>query len=426
MAGCLMRQNSRAGIKMRVCQASVGGARMIRENLLMRWVWVLVLLGAVAVPVYAAKHVTAAQMEKEVNALSSSKKSDSDIATQIGWMELSERVSEAEMARLLPRFKTGSQAALALRLLADRAEFLDLPSSDVPTIAAPDEASQAKILEAARGKVLASLPALPNFLATRTTIRFDDSAHLLKENTWPVRTGLHLVDTSSSEVSLSDEVERQTANKESAAWKNETGISSTGEFGSVLGQMILSDTASYKPSWSHWEDTGLGRAAVFHYEVPRSVSHFEVIGYVPQAGAGGRGGGRRPGQAAAGRANVGLQDMQKIDIKSGYHGSLWIDPETGTILRITMDAEMTRGAPFRRSAILVQYGRVKIGDLNFMVPVRSVALSNTVNEEGALRGDGPTEWLNETLFTGYRRFATTTKIIAGSETPVPQSSGDSK
>ncbi len=62
--------------------------------------------------------------------------------------------------------------------------------------------------------------------------------------------------------------------------------------------------------------------------------------------------------------------------KPGYHGSLWVDPVTGTILRITMDAGTKGSAQFKR-----------------------------------------TQWLNESLFTSYHRFATTTKIVKGTAAP---------
>ena len=35
-------------------------------------------------------------------------------------------------------------------------------------------------------------------------------------------------------------------------------------------------------------------------------------------------------------------------------------------------------------------------------------------------GDAPTEWLNESQFTGYHNFAATTRIAKDSATPQPQ------
>ena len=49
------------------------------------------------------------------------------------------------------------------------------------------------MLDAARNYVAQTLPRLPDFLATRTINRYDDSPQALKKGAWPVRAGLHLV-----------------------------------------------------------------------------------------------------------------------------------------------------------------------------------------------------------------------------------------
>jgi hypothetical protein len=67
--------------------------------------------------------------------------------------------------------------------------------------------------------------------------------------------------------------------------------------------------------------------------------------------------------------------------------------------------------------MLVQYGAAEIGGSRFILPVRSAALSKVAISADASTGDAPSEWLNETLFTGYHRFASTTRILTGDEAP---------
>jgi hypothetical protein len=83
-----------------------------------------------------------------------------------------------------------------------------------------------------------------------------------------------------------------------------------------------------------------------------------------------------------------------------------------------MEADLKSSDPFRRAAILVEYGTVQIADSTFICPVRSLALSIAAFDVQAGSGDAPTQWLNETLFTGYHRFAGTTRVLA--DTPPPQ------
>jgi hypothetical protein len=49
--------------------------------------------------------------------------------------------------------------------------------------------------------------------------------------------------------------------------------------------------------------------------------------------------------------------------------------------------------------------------------VRSLALSLAAADAQANSGDAPTQWLNETLFTGYHRFASTTRVLTDTAAP---------
>jgi VWFA-related protein len=388
----------------------------------------LVLLASLTSIAGASKRVTVAQLEQALTAAHTAHKPDAEIARQIGGLELSERLTEATLNRLATYLDAGSQAALALQLLADQSAFLDPPSSDIPSTAAPDDAAQQRMIEAARRYVAQTVPRLPNLFAIRTTNRYDDSPYEVKKGGWPVRSGLHLVNTSSREISIFDERTNQSRNASSANWQTQSGLVSGGEFGSTLS-MILSDTVTGKVAWSHWEKTPTGQVAVFQYSVPSSASHFEVINSLQRQasleGTATPSVGSRQGSGIETKPSGGGSNTSTFLTRPGYHGSLWVDPVTGSILRITMDADTKGSAQFRRAAITVQYGPVQIGESEFICPVRSLALSIAVNGANLdpltrMPGDAPTQWLNESLFTGYHRFAATTKIVNDTAPPPPQ------
>ena len=279
------------------------------------------------------------------------------------------------------------------------------------------------MLAAARSYVAQTLPRLPNLLATQTTNRYDDSPQEAKKGGWQVRAGLHLVDTSSREISVYEETANRSATVASARWQEQVGLTSGGEFASTLG-MILTDTLKGKVTWSHWEQSAVGQTAVFHYSVPRSASHFEVIGVL-----------QRQAALEGSPAQIGNSRVSGIEVKPssisksstfvtrpGYHGSLWLDPATGSILRVTVEVDSKESVPFQRAAILVQYGPVQIGDSEFICPLRSVALSTApagANLDPLTRipGDAPTQWVNESMFTNYRRFGSTVRVVPGVQTP---------
>ena len=60
--------------------------------------------------------------------ISAEHKPDGEIARQIASMKLSERLTEATLGRLNVHLDRGSQAVLALQLLADQSAFLDPPA----------------------------------------------------------------------------------------------------------------------------------------------------------------------------------------------------------------------------------------------------------------------------------------------------------
>src|SRR5271155_243595 len=134
----------------------------------------LVLLASLASIAGASKRVTVAQLEQVLTAAHTAHKPDAEIARQIAGLELSERLTEDTLNRLAAYLDAGSQAALALQLLADQSAFLDPPASEIPSTAAPDDAAQRRMIEAARSYVARTVPQLPNLFAILTTNRYDD------------------------------------------------------------------------------------------------------------------------------------------------------------------------------------------------------------------------------------------------------------
>ncbi len=383
----------------------------------------LALITALTLASEGAKRITVAQLTQTLTAEVDGHKPDAEIAHKIAGMDLSERLTEATLALVAVTLKSDPQALSALQLLADQSAFLDPPANELPAAPAPDGPTQERVLAAARSYVAQTLPRLPNLLATQTTNRYDDSPQEAKKGGWQVRAGLHLVDTSSREISVYEETANRSATVASARWQEQVGLTSGGEFASTLG-MILTDTLKGKVTWSHWEQSAVGQTAVFHYSVPRSASHFEVIGVL-----------QRQAALEGSPAQIGNSRVSGIEVKPssisksstfvtrpGYHGSLWLDPATGSILRVTVEVDSKESVPFQRAAILVQYGPVQIGDSEFICPLRSVALSTApagANLDPLTRipGDAPTQWVNESMFTNYRRFGSTVRVVPGVQTP---------
>ena len=98
----------------------------------------------------------------------------------------------------------------------------------------------------------------------------------------------------------------------------------------------------------------------------------------------------------------------------GYHGELYLDPASGAIERVTLEAELGETEVVRKAAISVEYGPVDIGGTTYICPARSVAISQDMNRPGkTIGGAMPVTRINETRFTGYHRFGSTCAFWRG-------------
>jgi hypothetical protein len=133
----------------------------------MRWSCISVLLTATSAPLWASKHLTAAQLQQALNKAISTRKPDAEIARQVSGFELTEQLTEATLGHLEKTLVSGSQTKQALELLADRSAFLEPPANELPQAPIPESAEQLRILSAARRYSSQTLPRLPDFFATR-------------------------------------------------------------------------------------------------------------------------------------------------------------------------------------------------------------------------------------------------------------------
>jgi hypothetical protein len=59
----------------------------------------------------------------------------------------------------------------------------------------------------------------------------------------------------------------------------------------------------------------------------------------------------------------------------GYHGELFVDPETGIIVRLVTKADLKNTDPVQQEDIRVDYGPVDINGKQFIVPISSDILT---------------------------------------------------
>src|SRR5947207_9337742 len=285
-----------------------------------RWGLVAVVLG-MTLPAWSAERVTVAEAEQILAA--SASLPDADVAARLSQLHLAERFSSARVAHWRAALH-GAKAQRALLGLADRSAFLTLPSDEIPAKTAPDIPEQRRILGLAATYVGKAIPQLPRFYAARTTVHFEDSPGSAAD---AIEGGsLRAVKLSKTTVQYRDgqEIAEPGAEKAATTKTRDEGLKTWGAFGPVLG-LVLVDAAENKLAWSHWEQGASGPVAVFRYSVLRDKSHYEV-------------------RYCCIAASYGMES-NSFNVMSGYHGEIAVDPGSGIIVRLTLQAELSASDP---------------------------------------------------------------------------------
>jgi hypothetical protein len=381
-----------------------------------------------ALPAGAARRVSVAELEQLLAAVHGQQ--DNKVAHKIDGLELTERVSYARLTKWKAEFPE-QLIQEALIKISDGSAFEGAAAEDVPDTPMPDREEQNQMLMKAMNYTVDTLHRLPNFTATRRTTSFGTGPQVVhaehyeakpdkqseQVNTAGVDSGdnnfgkFHAIGNWSVPVTYRDGAEVIDDGQEQSG-RASRGLSSIGEFGPILN-VVLSDASQGKLTWSHWERGENGDYCVFRYTVPEEHSHYGVD------------------QGFLGRA---------MRTYPGYHGEIGIDPATGSILRISMDADFPMPQPrsganpmlmvFREqlegriASIEVEYGAVKIGGNSYLCPVHSITLSRTHAMENLSHYSDRSAFnmitrLNDVVFTDYHIFRSESRIL-----PVASTGGD--
>lgn len=383
---------------------------------------------AMALPAMGARRVTVEQLRQLITAQQAASKSDGDTASKLASLELTERLSVPTLSKMKGELKPGPKTEQALDLLADCSSFLPPPDSELPATAKPDMAAQRAMINGAMTYIAGTLRHLPDFLATRVTRSFDDSPLVVGHSGYAPGADLHLVGSFSRVITYRNGREVPDSEAAAAGGKQKpaagpAGLSSWGEFGPVLA-VVLTDMTKGKVTWSRWESASTGEVAVYHFTVPKDASHF-VVDYccIWKSLNDVRVWGSQNDQRVA-----KPQDDRPASYRGtpAYHGDLTLDPATGAILRVTVEAELASSDLIARAVIAVQYDKVDIGGQSYLCPVRSVAISADRNRPGGVAGESTLTRVNEVSFTDYHRFGTQMRMLPDTTDKPAPSAGSGK
>jgi VWFA-related protein len=340
------------------------------------------------------QRVTAAGLERIAD--SARRESDGEAARQLSKLELTERLSGAKLTSLTEELR-GKKTRQALEVLADAATFLEPPPAEIPVDAPPDQSAQQHILALAGAYLNHAMTKLPDFFATRMTVEYGETPAYDEGNTRLKAVPLHVTEHSRATVLYRQGAEVMDA-VAGRRVKQNRGLLTNGTFGPLLRVVQNAMDLSGAVTWSRWEQDAGGRRAVFRYRVPAERSLYAVNGCCLPSGDGSSG----------------------FAIKPGYYGEIAIDPASGAILRVEVEADLKGFVPLKQSDIMVSYGPVAIGGKVYILPERSVHIwrkrTVPVLEEwnAGFNTWGPyTTMLNQFTFEDYHMFRGDSRMLSG-------------
>ncbi len=237
----------------------------------------------------------------------------------------------------------------------------------------PNAAARQKMLEAMGQYASDYISKLPNFICEQVTEQFLAGK---KGNRW------HQGDTLTSTLTFSQGNEHRSLklvnNKPikpgMKQWR--TPLTTAGEFGVLLSRVFGGESnASFQ--WSGWQRINGQQVAVFDYAIDQQHSTLRLS----------------------------RSDLANAVVP--YHGSVFGNPDTGVIWRVTDSASgLPSNLETQALATTINYGEVSIGAAKYIVPVKA---SVSVEAEGK-------KIRNDMTFRNYRKFESQSTITFGDST----------
>ena len=331
--------------------------------------------------VLALAGLALSQMKMSVEELSGFVKSsvqnrleDKKVADIVQRVQLANRL-EASRVEDLRILGAGPKTVLALRGLMESSAKLPAPAPPPPpkpaaaTTKTPPPENFQKIVEDVTERARNYSANLPNYICAQVTKRYVDPTG--SEN-WK------LVDTIQEQLTYFEQKENYKVVMVSGKAAPETlkheqlgGATSSGEFGSILSGIFAPETQT-EFSWDHLGKWQTRIVHVLAFNVPLSRSNYTIY----------------------------HQGSQR-KITAGYHGLIYADRDTGMVMRIKMECqEIPPDYPIQKVELDLNYGFIKIGENEYVLPLRSELRSK----------EGSYLVKNETDFRLYRKYGTDSVI----------------
>jgi hypothetical protein len=371
-----------------------------------RFGWILLLVAAAPTLLSASsRKMTVAEFQDLLTGLHKAQKSDEQIANELKQIELTEELTPSAISSMVPLIH-GPLSTEQMYVLEARSAMLAPPDADLPKAAPPDAAAQRALLVKAEDYAAKTYPQLPRLTVTRLVARFQDGVETIQafggtqvktqndSDPFSQRTQhyVRLMNVHTDKVEIDNGIDKP-GGKDTTPWGRNGFVNSMLPF--LPLDLLTSEAVSLgKPKFLRWETIAGHRTAVFAFAVGKKKSHY-AVNYCcfPETSSFGNGlygghGGGSPSPSAGAFAALGgfggplshpagngslayVSDFKPFNAKSGYRGELFLDPDSGVVLRTIVEAEFKPSDFVHYENIRIDYAPMPMGGNNLYVPVRS-------------------------------------------------------
>ena len=331
---------------------------------------------------FAQREMTVAQLVTFIKSSIQLHNPDKDVADTVARIKVTNKL-EDRVVEELQGAGAGPKTIAALRKVSAASLALDSapppPPKPVPVvIPPPNSIEQKKILDQITEQALNYTENLPNYICTQVTRRHIDPSGTESYS---------LYDTVQEQLTFFDKKESYKVtmvNNRSVANGDhfqQGGATSSGEFGTMLRE-IFEPSSHTQFDWERWATLRGRRMYVFNFRVEQEFSKYSI-----------------------------LHVDSHRQIISGYHGLIFADRDTKSIMRITVLCDtIPADFPIQQVGLTLDYDFTKIAEQEFLLPLKS----DLHSREGKYLS-----W-NETEFRLYRKFGTESEIKYDLVDPLPE------
>ncbi|MFZ0301599.1 MAG: hypothetical protein WAL75_02895 [Terracidiphilus sp.] len=346
----------------------------------MRSHWILCLVIAISTSAFGGQRVTVQELTQSLISLHKAGKSDAEVAASLQKLQLSEELT-AGQAAALQQYVPGSLSLDQLAVLRGLSAFEPAAPSQPPASPAPDAAAQSALLARTGTWMTTAFGQTPTVTVSKVMDSFQEDAQSSThgsqadaDSNYSRHSG-ERTDT----VEIAQGVEKTVNPGPKVNWGPNGQISEV-EPPPSLPELLQAASAFGKPAFSRWEIIDGKSTAVFTFSVEKKKSHYSVefccfpISDTPSVGGGF--GGSAPIIAPGTSTNsTSWKPFKKV---VPFHGLLYIDPDSGAIVRTVTYAELKPFEYVHGEEERVDYATETVGGKACVVPVRSVTLNEIV------------------------------------------------